>query len=77
MAKVSFGMIWSVYGTQEVELPEDIDTSNESEIKKYVESTWDDIPLPEGEYISGSDVLDEDNGFEVEEDDEAEKEKEE
>lgn len=48
-----------VYGTQEVELPEDIDTSNESEIKKYVESIWDDIPLPEGEYISGSDVLDE------------------
>ena len=77
MAKVSFGMIWSVYGTQEVELPEDIDTSNESEIKKYVESIWDDIPLPEGEYISGSDVLDEDNSFEVEEDDEAEKEKEE
>lgn len=59
MAKVKFGMVWSVYGHQEIELPDEIDVSNEAEVKKYIESKWSDIPLPKGEYIEGSDVLDE------------------
>lgn len=59
MARVKFGMVWSVYGHQEIELPDEIDVSNEAEVKKYIQSKWADIPLPEGDYIVGSDVLDE------------------
>lgn len=59
MARVKFGMVWSVYGHQEIELPDEIDVSNEAEVKKYIQSKWADISLPEGDYIVGSDVLDE------------------
>lgn len=65
MAKVKFGIIWSVYGKQTVDLPDDIDKNNIEAVKKYIQSIWADVPLPEGDYISGSDVLDEDGEIEI------------
>lgn len=65
MAKVEFGIIWSVYGKQTVDLPDDIDTNDEIAIKKYIQSIWADVSLPEGDYISGSDVLDEDGEIKI------------
>lgn len=59
---VSFGMYWQAYGRQEVELPDDINPNDEDEVKAYILSIWDDIPLPgEGEYVDGSDELDEES----------------
>ena len=56
---VSFGMYWQVYGVQEIDLPDGIDTDDEDAVKDYIRSVWDDIPLPIGDYVSGSDELDE------------------
>ena len=58
MKRVRFGMVWQCYGHQEVELPEYIDVNDEQALKEYLERIWDDIPLPEGDYVSGSDELD-------------------
>lgn len=63
MAKVKFGIIWSVYGKQTVDLPDDIDKNDIEAVKKYIQSIWADVPLPEGDYISGSDTLDYDGEF--------------
>lgn len=61
--KVSFGMHFEVYGRQTVELPDDIDPKNKEAIIKYLKDNWDDIPLPTGDYVSGSDNLDEEGEF--------------
>ena len=52
MAKVKFGMIWSVYGKQTVDLPDNINPDDLDAVKDYLETIWADIPLPEGEYIN-------------------------
>lgn len=62
-AYVTFGMLWTCYGHQTVELPDSIDPNDKEAVLKYIESIWDDesiydIPLPDGDYVPGSDVLD-------------------
>lgn len=62
MAKtVSFGMFWQSYGRQSVTLPDYVDENDKDEIVKYLRSIWDDIPLPTGDYVIGSDELDEES----------------
>lgn len=58
MKKVKFGMVWQMYGHQEIDLPDDVDANDIDEVKDYIKSVWDDIPLPDGDYVSSSDELD-------------------
>lgn len=58
MKRVRFGMFWQCYGYQEIELPDDIDVNDEEAVKEYIEENWTNIPLPEGDYVSGSDEPD-------------------
>ena len=52
--KISFGMYWQAYGRQSIEIPD----MPEDEIQEYLEDHIDEIPLPEGDYIQGSDEID-------------------
>lgn len=62
MAKtVSFGMYWQSYGCQSVTLPDYVDENDKDEIVDYLKWIWDDIPLPVGNYVIGSDELDEES----------------
>ncbi len=63
--KVSFGMFWEVYGRQTIELPDDVDENDIEAVKDYIRSVWDDIPLPDGSYVSGSDEFDEESLIEA------------
>ena len=65
MKKVSFGMYWQSYGRQTIDLPDDIDTSDKDAVLEYIKSVWDDIPVPEGDYVSCSDELDEESPLEI------------
>ena len=66
MAIVRFGMIWLVTGTQEVDLPDDIDTDNENEVISYLKKNWLKIPIPDnGEYLSDTDELDKNCPIEI------------
>lgn len=58
MKMVKFGMFWQCYGYQTVELPDNIDTEDADAVKAYLESIWEDIPLPEGDYVPESDEFD-------------------
>lgn len=63
MAKntVTFSMIWMVTGQQSIDLPDGLDPNDITAVRDYIKKNWDNIPLPtEGDYISGSDELDED-----------------
>lgn len=53
-------IVWNVlasYGYQQMEIPD----MPEDEVAAYLKSIWDNIGLPEGDYISGSDELDEES----------------
>lgn len=51
---VSFGTFYEMYGTQIVEIPDDVD-----DIEEYIQDNFEDYPLPkQGEYILGSAKLD-------------------
>lgn len=52
--KISFGMYWQQYGRQEAEIPD----MQPEDIASYLEDHWSEIPLPEGDYVMGSDELD-------------------
>lgn len=57
---VEFGMIWQVTGKQMMELPPEIDPADKTAVIQYIKSIWNEIPIPtDGEYLSGSDELDE------------------
>lgn len=63
MAKntATFSMVWMVAGQQSIDLPEGLDPNDITAVRNYIKENWDNIPLPtEGDYISGSDELDED-----------------
>ena len=54
-------MVWMVTGQQSIDLPDGLDPNDITAVRKYIKENWDDIPLPTaGDYISGSDELDED-----------------
>ena len=36
MKTVTFGMIWQVYGKQTIEVPDDLDTTNEENVRDYI-----------------------------------------
>lgn len=60
MKTATFSMVWKVMGKQTIELPEDIDTTDESAVRSFIENNWDDISLPaESDYLTGSDEFDE------------------
>ena len=57
---IQFGMTWQMYGTQTIEIPDCIDPKDPDAVSSYLQEHWDEIPIPtEGEYICGSDTLDE------------------
>lgn len=58
MKRVRFGMFWQCYGYQDIELPDDIDANDDKAVREYLKKIWDDIPLPDGDYVSCSDELD-------------------
>ena len=73
MAKtVSFGMFWQVYGRQEIELPDDVNATDEDAVKAYIRSVWPEVPLPIGDYVDGSDELDEECELRIHDDKEEE-----
>lgn len=54
-------MVWMVTGQQSIDLPDGLDPNDITAVRDYIKKNWDNIPLPtEGDYISGSDELDED-----------------
>lgn len=54
-------MVWMVTGQQNINLPDELDPNDITAVRNYIKKNWDNIPLPtEGDYISGSDELDED-----------------
>ena len=54
-------MVWMVTGQQSIDLPDGLDPNDIAAVRDYIKENWDNIPLPtEGDYISGSDELDED-----------------
>ena len=54
-------MVWMVTGQQSIDLPDGLDPNDIAAVRDYIKKNWDNIPLPtEGDYISGSDELDED-----------------
>ena len=55
--KISFGMYWQVYGRTEIEVPE----MQAEDVIDYIKDHWDEIPLPDGDYVMGSDELDEES----------------
>ena len=64
MRTVNFGVYWMAYGRQTIELPDDV-SDDPDEITDYIRSVWDEVPLPEGEYVDGSDELDIDAGIRI------------
>ncbi len=60
MRMVSFGMYWECYGRQTVLIPDDI-PDDEDSVREYILSVFDEIPLPAGDYVQGSDELDEES----------------
>ena len=57
---IQFGMTWQMSGTQTIEIPDCIDPKDPDAVSSYLQEHWDEIPIPtEGEYICGSDTLDE------------------
>ncbi len=59
--KVSFGVVWQMYGRQTIELPDTVNADDKQAVREYIESIWDDLPLPSGEYLMESDELDPDS----------------
>jgi len=58
MKKARLGMYWQVYGYQEVELPDDIKTTEDA--IDWIRFNFRDIPLPDDpDYVVGSDDFDE------------------
>lgn len=54
-------MVWMVTGQQSIDLPDGLDPNDIAAVRDYIKKNWDNIPLPtEGDYIPGSDELDED-----------------
>ena len=69
MKTVTFGMVWQVSGKQTINLPDDIDTTDEEAVKNYIKEQWDNIPLPtESDYIPESDEFDELTDIEISDD---------
>lgn len=60
MAKFEFHMVWTEYGKQSVEVPDGL---TEKQALDWVKEHWDEIPLPEGDYLEGSDSLDEEGEY--------------
>ena len=64
---VYFGVSYEVYGTVGMEIPDDYKNKSDEEIQAYIQEHWDEVPLPDGDYVPESDKPDFDN-FEIEED---------
>ena len=64
--KVYFGMYYQAYGLAAFEVPDSLKNEDEETIREYIKDHWDEVPLPNGEYVPGSDEPDFDN-FEIDE----------
>lgn len=58
---VQFGMFWQSYGQQNIKLPSNVNPADKEAVIAYIKSVWDNIRLPEGSYVPGSDELDEES----------------
>ena len=58
---VYFGMYYQVYGTVGFELPDEYKDATDEEIQNYIRMHWDEVPLPSGDYVPGSDEPDFEN----------------
>ena len=59
--KVRFPIYFEVVGYGELDLPAEIDPKDEDAVKDYIESRWDELPLPplgDVDYIPESCVFD-------------------
>ena len=55
MKLVTFPMYFECVGNRQIQLPDDVYANDEKAVWDYLESIWDDLPLPEQyEYVSGS-----------------------
>ena len=57
MKEVTFGMTWTVYGRQTISLPDEVDENDLDAVRQYISSVWERVPVPDGNYIVGSDDL--------------------
>lgn len=65
--KVRFPIYFEVVGEGEMDLPDDIDTSDENAVREYIDDHWDDVPLPEEtEFVSDSCQFDWDAPIQIE-----------
>lgn len=64
---VTFRATWTECGSITIPIPDDVDPNNEKEVWDFVESKYPDIPLTDfdSDYVSDSDSLDVDGGFEI------------
>lgn len=58
MKKAKFLMYVTMCGWQTVDLPDDVDATSEDEVKDYLSSVWDDIPVPTDLEYVGDDGFD-------------------
>jgi len=66
MAKrVSFGVSWQEYGRQSVVLPDSVDSKNPGAVLEYIQSVFDELPLPSGEYVTDSAEIDVDSALDI------------
>ncbi len=61
--KVNFGVWYKSYADICLELPDEYKNSSNEEIEDYIRSHWDNVPIPKGEYVPGSEDPDFDNFY--------------
>ena len=60
MKNVTFEMTWEVTSSQTIDLPDTIDSTNLEAVRQYILDNWGAVEIPcDGDYIVGSDHLDE------------------
>lgn len=64
--KISYGVSYQVYGCATATVPDYIQTKNEA--IEWLKERWDELPLPEADYVPESDELDLESDIEIWED---------
>ena len=68
MRKVRFPIYFEVVGYGELELPDEVDSEDEETVKDFIQSQWEDVPLPdfsEVEEVADSWEYDREAAFEI------------
>lgn len=64
--KISYGVSYQVYGRATATVPDYIQTKDEA--IEWLKERWDELPLPEADYVPESDELDLESDIEIWED---------